>query len=106
MPSALVIGPSRVAAAAIWSGFGGGSRRARLPVPDDYGFEVPDGPAAVGGALSEQTSAVVISFREERFAMAIAEESVRPMPALTEAREAASAKAVTTASTSALPLYA
>jgi len=39
--------------------------------------------------------------------MAIAEESVRPMhpmlPARTEAREAASAKAVTTASTSALP---
>jgi hypothetical protein len=48
----------------------GGSRRAGL-VADDFGFEIPDRPAAVGGALSEVTSAVVIRFCEERSATAL-----------------------------------
>ena len=39
----------------------------------DFGFEVPHGPAHVGGALSELASAVVVGLTEERLAVALRE---------------------------------
>jgi hypothetical protein len=56
-------------------GMRGYSPRPRLCVAHELGFEIPDGPAAVGGALSEVTSAVVVRFGEERFAMSFRQSS-------------------------------
>ena len=56
-------------------GVWGGSRRPGLSAADDFSFEVPDGPIAVGGAVSELPSAVVVGFAEKRLAVALGEPS-------------------------------
>jgi hypothetical protein len=49
------------------------SRRAGLRAVGDLCLEVAHGPIAVGGATGELTSAVVVGFGEERFAVALRE---------------------------------
>ena len=46
---------------------------AGLCATDDLGFEVPDGPAAFGGAVGELAAAVVVGFSKERLAVTLCE---------------------------------
>ena len=52
-------------------GVWGGSRRAGLCAAVISALEVADGPPAVGGALGELASAVVVGFGEQRLAVAL-----------------------------------